>query len=305
MNTHAKIWRKLGLIFRVERNADWMQTHSAVPFAERLLEDVFRVYFTTRDGANRSHIGYVDLDLVPPFRIIGVSPKPVLAPGPLGGFDDSGAMGSWMTEADGKRHLYYQGWNLGQTVPFRNAIGLATEQQPGVFQRHCPGPILDRSMFEPHFCGTPCVIADDDRWRMWYLSCTEWLIENGTPKHKYHIKYAESLDGIEWKRRGEVAIDFKDSEEYAISRPSVMKDPDRWRMWYSYRGDRYRIGYAESSDGVSWARLDGTAGIDASPSGWDSEMIEYPFVFDHRGSRYMLYNGNDYGRSGFGLAVLE
>jgi hypothetical protein len=140
---------------------------------------------------------------------------------------------------------------------------------------------------------------------MWYLSCTEWLIENGTPKHKYHIKYAESLDGIEWKHRGDVAIDFKDSEEYAISRPSVMKDADRWRMWYSYRGDRYRIGYAESSDGVSWTRLDGTAGIDASPSGWDSEMIEYPFVFDHRGSRYMLYNGNDYGRSGFGLAVLE
>ena len=27
-------------------------------------------------------------------------------------------------------------------------------------------------------------------------------------------------------------------------------------------------------------------------------MVEYPFVFDHRGSRYMLYNGNGYGATG-------
>jgi putative glycosyltransferase len=39
--------------------------------------------------------------------------------------------------------------------------------------------------------------------------------------------------------------------------------------------------------------------------GWDSEMIEYPFVFDHAGERYMLYNGNGYGKSGFGLAILN
>ena len=37
--------------------------------------------------------------------------------------------------------------------------------------------------------------------------------------------------------------------------------------------------------------------------GGDSEMIEYPFVFDHDGQRFMLYNGNGYGRSGFGVAV--
>ncbi len=34
-------------------------------------------------------------------------------------------------------------------------------------------------------------------------------------------------------------------------------------------------------------------------------MICYPFIFDHKGKRYMLYNGNDYGKTGFGLAVLE
>ena len=102
-----------------------------------------------------------------------------------------------------------------------------------------------------------------------------------------------------------MAIDYSDDSEYAISRPSVIRDRDCWRMWFSHRGSAYRIGYAESLDGIHWKRLDADCQIDVSESGWDSEMIEYPFVFDHDGSRYMLYNGNGYGKTGFGLAVLE
>jgi hypothetical protein len=84
-----------------------------------------------------------------------------------------------------------------------------------------------------------------------------------------------------------------------------VRDADRWRMWYSFRGQAYRIGYAESDDGRRWRRQDHLAGLDVAASGWDSEMIEYPFVFDHDGQRFMLYNGNAYGGSGFGLAVQE
>jgi hypothetical protein len=76
-------------------------------------------------------------------------------------------------------------------------------------------------------------------------------------------------------------------------------------MWYCYRGDYYRIGYAESDDGRHWTRLDEQAGIQVSESGWDAEAICYPSVFEAKGQRYMLYNGNRYGRSGFGIAVLE
>ena len=130
-------------------------------------------------------------------------------------------------------------------------------------------------------------------------------MRDGKPEHRYHIKYAESLDGLNWKRNALVAIDFSNEQEYAISRPTVIEDTDRWRMWYSFRGQSYRIGYAESADGRQWKRLDYLVGIDVSVTGWDSEMIEYPFVFDHAGQRYMLYNGNGYGKTGFGLAILE
>ena len=128
--------------------------------------------------------------------------------------------------------------------------------------------------------------------------------------HNYHIKYAESSDGISWDRQGIVAIDYKDQLEYAISVPRVLKDPKgKFRMWFSSRAsssaDSYRIRYAESVDGINWVRKDDEVGIDISEDGWDSEMICYPYVFDHDGKKYMLYNGNGYGKTGFGLAVLE
>jgi len=299
-----RAWRKLGLIFCPSGEEPWMQSHAAVPIAESLGGHLFRVYFSSRDASNRSFTGSLVIDIREPDRILDLSRSPVLSPGELGGFDDSGAMATWLVSHQERSFLYFQGWNLGVTVPFRNSIGLATGTG-GTFTRYCRGPIVDRSMHEPHFCATPCVLPGEDVWRMWYLSCTEWRMQEGRPQHRYHIKYAESHDGINWRRDGVVAIDFSGSDEYAISRPSVLRDPDRWRMWYSFRGPSYRIGYAESPDGIKWERRDGEAGIDVSPSGWDSEMIEYPFVFDHEGQRYMLYNGNGYSRTGFGLAVWE
>jgi hypothetical protein len=282
-----------------------MQSHAAVPIAESLGGDLFKIYFSSRDVFNRSFTGYTIVDIVRPNYIIELSSNPVLAPGALGEFDDSGAMATWLTSYHGKKFLYYIGWNLGVTVPFRNAIGLSLSTKSGGFKRYSDGPVVDRSMHEPHFCASCCVFPGDDFWRMWYLSCTGWRMRKGKPEHNYHIKYAESLDGINWQRNGIVSIDFSNDEEFAISRPSVIHDNNLWRMWYSFRGQSYRIGYAESEDSRQWRRFDSQVGIDTSTTGWDSEMIEYPFVFDHKGQRYMLYNGNGYGKTGFGLAVLE
>ena len=298
-------WRKLGLIKIVLSPTQWLDGYAAVPFAENIGGDLFRIFFSTRDLQNRSHVLWAEVDLRDPTRILRLADRPVLSPGVLGCFDDSGAMATWLAKAGGKRYLYYIGWNLRVTVPFHNSIGLATSVEDAPFTRYADGPVIDRTMREPHFCASCCVLPGADCWRMWYLSCVGWSVAAGRPLHHYHIKYAESDDGINWRREGKVAIDLKGDGEYAISRPTVMRDRDCWRMWYSYRGSRYRIGYAESLDGITWSRQDDRAGIEASVAGWDSEMIEYPHVFDHNGRRYMLYNGNGYGRTGFGLAVLE
>jgi hypothetical protein len=298
-------WRKLGRVFCAEGQRSWLHTHAAVPIAEAIEGSLYRIYFSSRDAANRSHTGFVVIDLQRPQTLLELSESPVLSPGDPGLFDDSGTMATWLTRVGNRRYLYYIGWNLGVTVPFRNALGLAVSDGDAPFARYAAGPIIDRSLHEPHFCASCCVIKDDACWRIWYLSCTGWDLRQGKPEHRYHIKYAESDDGIHWRRDGHVAIDYANENETAISRPSVLRDADGWKMWYSHRGTRYRIGYAESDDGKHWIRQDHRAGIDVSPSGWDADMIEYPYVFDHLGQRYMLYNGNDYGCSGFGLAVLD
>lgn len=298
-------WEKLGAINLPVNKAAWMVSHASVPFAEAIGGGLFRVWFSSRDELQRSHTGWVVIDINEPQKVIDLSPQPVLSPGDPGCFDDSGAMATWLVTQGDKRCLYYVGWNLGVTVPFRNSIGLAVSKGGEPFVRYAQGPIMDRTANEPHFVASCCVLPEQRLWRMWYLSCTGWDINQGRPRHHYHIKYAESNDGIQWQRAGLIAIDFKDETEYAISRPTIIHDRDCWRMWYSYRGERYRIGYAESLDGVRWTRRDAVAGIDVSATGWDSDMIEYPHVFDHAGQRYMLYNGNDFGRTGFGLAVLK
>jgi len=298
-------WQKLGLIYCPSGNTEWMQSHASVPIAEHVQGNIFRIYFSTRNKAGQSSTGYVLIDLLSPKHILEISDKPVIAPGDLGEFDDSGAMATWLVSINGIRYLYYIGWNLGVTVPFRNSIGLAISKTESDFKKYAPGPIVDRTTFEPHFVASCCVLPDLDKWRMWYLSCTDWQLLADKPRHRYHIKYAESIDGMSWQRNGIVAVDFRNPTEYAISRPSVIKDRNCWKMWFSCRGTSYRIGYAESEDGVKWIRKDSHCKIDVSVSGWDSDMIEYPFVFDHQGARYMIYNGNGFGKTGFGLAVME
>ena len=231
-----------------------------------------------------------------------VSADPALDLGSLGAFDDAGVTSSWIVKAHGREHLYYTGWALGVSVPFYFHVGVAARTGDGPFVRPSSAPLLDRDAVDPYLTASPCILIENGTWRMWYVSGVRWVVADGEVRHYYHIKYAESHDGVSWRRQGTVCIDFAPGE-FAIARPCVVKDPDCYRMWYSYRGSRYRIGYAESKDGISWVRKDDAAGIEPSSEGWDSEMIEYPFVFDHDGQRFMLYNGNGYGRSGFGVAV--
>jgi predicted GH43/DUF377 family glycosyl hydrolase len=298
-------WRKLGQIYASELTSDWESSYAAVPTAYHLSDRLFRIYYTGRDKFNRSQTGYIEIDIDRPKDILARSQGPVLRFGELGMFDEAGAMVNWVVPNANTVLMYYQGWNTSTTVPFRNSIGLAVSNDGGLtFTKYSNGPILDRSIYDPCFVATPCVVIEKI-WRMWYLSAIRWDLIAGKPHHFYHIKYAESLDGISWERKGKVSIDFSNNDEYAISRPSVIKDGDLYKMWYSFRGQSYRIGYAESKDGINWERKDQQAGIDVSETGWDSDMIEYPNVFDCDGQRFMLYNGNTYGKTGFGLAVLE
>ena len=298
-------WRKLGLLFCPENNFTWMLSHASNPIAEIVNSSNWRIYFSTRDKDNRSSIGCIELDITDPRQGVNIPTKPLVSPGEVGLFDDSGASMSCLVSVNETKYLYYTGWCLGVTVPWRNSIGLAVcHQNSADFQKYTKAPIMDRSHIDPFSLSYPWVMRDKDIWKMWYGSNLSWGSQHSDMKHV--IKYAESVDGIHWERRGQIAIPLTKTDEWGVAKPCILHNDSIYQMWYSIRfGKTYRIGYAESTDGVDWQRKDNQVGIDVSDAGWDSEMIEYPCVFDHAGERYMLYNGNGFGKTGFGLAILE
>ena len=295
-------WQRLGRVFAAAEGPGWMVSHAANPVAAEVDGSRCRIFFNSRDRLKRSSVGSLTL-CVDTLLVSDVSAGPELSFGETGAFDDSGVSLGCVVREGADRFLYYVGWNLGVTVPFRNSIGLAVSRDGAPFCRVSAAPVLDRSRVDPFSLSYPWVLKQGSTWKMWYGSTVRWRAEPGEQDHV--IKYAESPDGIEWHPTGEVCIDCREPDSYAVSRPCVLCEQGRFRMWFSYRGSRYRIGYAESADGVHWERTDGARGLEPQGDGWESESVEYAHVFDCGDRRYALYCGNGYGATGFGLARWE
>lgn len=309
------MWEKKGLIYNVNGEYDWNKSHAQLPIVDIANRGKWRIYYATRNAIGQSTISYIEVQPGCPSKILYVHNSPILPLGKLGTFDESGIMPVAIINFMNKKYLYYAGWSLKKTIPYHNTIGLAISSDNGEsFEKYGEGPILDTTPFEPYSNGTINIRIEDEQWKAWYQSITKWMVVDGKIEPFYHLKYAESKDGIIWNRKGQVAIDFKDNLEAGICSASVVVENEIYKMWYSYRkiGDyrnnvnnSYRIGYSESNDGINWKRKDELVGIDISAEGWDSGMIAYPNVFSFEGRKFMFYNGNGFGASGIGYAIAE
>jgi hypothetical protein len=301
-------WRRLGRVFNGEGQFPWMASHAGQPFAEQVDGSLYRFYFTSRDRQSQSHVGWILVDIHHPNHVLRISEHPILRPGTPGSFDDAGAALSCVVRSGGSRYVYYIGWSLRRSVPDHLAIGLAVGNDGNADPRvtPLPGPIVDRSTVDPLFCTAPTVLTESGSWRMWYVSGIGWPEINGTVVPSYKTCFATSTDGINWHRSGHVALN-PSGTELGFSRPAIIRERDGYAMWYAVRArdHAYQLGFARSADGLTWTRDDANAGLVVAAEGWDSEMIAYPHVFDHDGQRYMLYNGNRFGSTGFGIAVLD
>ena len=296
-------WTKLGLFIRPDTSKYWSRSHAMIPTPYRTGINTYRIYYSGRNDQNQSCIGFADIELEPYPRVVAQSSQPLMLPGRLGCFDDNGVTPSCVIPlSTNKFALYYIGWNPGSTVRMHLFGGLAFSSSiDGPFTRWSEAPLLERIPPDPFLNTAPWVVFHNEQFYMYYVSGQSW---DHKDLPKYNIKIALSSDGITWKRNGHVCIDFCSPDEHALARPYVYRDESRWHMWYSYKGSAYRIGYAISDDGIDWRRCDEDAGIDTSPSGFDSEMIEYPVVIQSANHTFMLYNGNNYGYEGIGLAKL-
>ncbi|MBW4710820.1 hypothetical protein KX928_23765 [Roseobacter sp. YSTF-M11] len=299
-------WEKLGRLFDPKPNHHpKLTSHAANPLPVHLKNDVYRIFFSGRDATNRSSVGAVDIDIIRR-EIVTEHSEPFFEHGPAGSFYADGvSIGNCYT-AGGGRYMLFMGWQAPKNSHWRGDIGRLEVLDDLTLKLDRPSPFMGATPEDPISLSYPWVMQHGEGdYAMWYGSTISWQTETAEMLHV--IKGATSKDGHEWARHG-LAVPYELGVAQAFSRPSVVRNSNgTYDMWFSYRsgtGESYRIGYASSVDGKTW-RLDlENTGIDVSQHGWDRDMIEYPFVFDHAGQRFMLYNGNGYGKTGFGLAAM-
>jgi hypothetical protein len=299
-------WRKLGRLFCPDgdRRHPKLLTHAANPLPVHVEGDVYRVFFSGRDSANRSSVGAVDIDLVQR-RVVHEHPEPVFEHGPEGSFFADGVSIGNCYETPEGRYMLFMGWRNPADAHWRGEIGRLRLDRALGLSLDGKGPFMALDAGDAVSLSYPWVTREGSGrgYAMWYGSTLTW--DGGNAEMVHVIKRASSDDGKHWQKEG-LAVPYGIGTAQAFSRPTVFADAAGHHMWFSYRsgsGQTYRIGYAISPDGREWTLKLGDAGIDVSDEGWDSEMIEYPFVLEHAGACYMLYNGNGYGMTGFGLAV--
>lgn len=304
-------WKKIGLIFTPISNLKWMKTHCQQPVPLLLKDNIYRIYFASRNEKQYSQVGFFDFN-IENLKVLNYSTKPIITTGGLGTFDEHGVYPSSLIKRNGKLYMYYIGWNKAHEADlFYTAIGLAISDDNGLtFKKYSHGPILDRGIHDPCFVSGPQVFKnqESEKLTMFYISCFKWRREiSGKLRSFYHLKSCESVDGLNWDRKGKVILDLKNKNERDISRCSVIFEKGEYHMWYSYNSldNPYKIGYANSKDFLNWKRIDHLNGIKKSSDWFDDKMNCYPFVFKHNDSIYMLYNGNNYGKDGIILSKVN
>ncbi len=299
-------WRKLGKVYCADGQYSWAQTHAYIPTVE-LIDDFFRVYVAFWNKKEVKRIGFVDIDAEDPTKVLDVSKLPVLDVGELGTFDEGGVTPTCILTHDNLKYLYYIGWQPLTRLQRYLFTGLSISKDKGkTFERYIQTPILERNDSE-RFMRSALFVSKETNWfRGWYVSSNKIIDINHNKVPSYNIKYTTSVDGIHWST-GVECISLAGKNEFGLGRPFVLREDGIYKMFYSIRiiDEGYKIGYAESKDGLIWERKDGEVGIGMSSTGWDSGMICFPYIMDYKNKRYMFYNGNDYGKTGFGVAILE
>jgi len=303
-----RAWIKLGRLYdpTITPKHQKLLSHAANPLPVHMTGDVYRIFFSGRDVHNRSSVGAVDVDIVQRV-VITEHHAPFIEHGSVGSFYSDGVSVGNCYAVDGIQYMLFMGWQNPPGGHWRGDIGRLIVTPELSLQLDDEEPFMGIDSTDPISLSYPWVQArPSGGFDMWYGSTLKWDAGNGEMLHVIH--HASSHDGHQWHRTG-LAVPFELGRAQAFSRPTVVQNKESdFEMWFSYRsgsGEKYRIGYATSENGVNWKLDLDNAGIAVSTAGWDSEMIEYPFVFDHEGHRYMLYNGNGYGKTGFGLAVLN
>lgn len=300
-------WKRLGRIVEANPNLNWSKQYAAIPTVRVLNDEILRVYYYSMDEAFNGRISFVDVSAFNPTDIIFRSEEVMLSIGPAGSFDDGGVCPLQFLQHKNENWLYYLGVQRTEDVPYRYFAGVAKEQTDGSFQRFQVNPVLLPTEAEPDIRSAVSIFQDEEKMRMWYVGAFAWIEVNGKEVPTYRIHHATSVDGINWEVDRLDCIQFQNEDEFGFGRPWVLKTENGFEMFYSVRTKSlgYRLGYAVSFDGYSWERKDSMLNFSIGEEEWENESVCYPCVVDVNRKRFLFYNGNQNGKTGFGVAQLE
>lgn len=300
-------WRNLGLVYGPDGSLPWASYGALQPSPIRGSEQSIRVFVGFRDMEGVARVGYVDVAADEPSRVLRVSQQPSLDIGEPGMFDDNGVAPCAAVQRGDRLFLYYSGYQLGRKVKFLAFGGLAVSEDGGEsFARYSRVPVMDRAPGEYLFRAPHAVFEDEGVWKIWYAAGSSFEQVGDTTKPRYATRYIESSDGIAIPLTGGVDCLQPRGDEYRLGRATVLKDEGVYHAFYSFAATTggFHLGWALSEDGRTWTRRDDELRIDDHPSGWDAQDRCYPGIAIVDDAVYMFYNGNDYGRDGFGCAAL-
>ena len=301
-------WRRKGVCFYAKA-VPWAAHTALQPTPLFVNDNVVRLYAGFRDEVGVSKIGFIDVETRDPSNVINISHTPVLDIGRDGMFDDNGVVPCSVVKFENQILLYYAGYQISGKVRFMAFSGLAISTDRGdSFIRYQETPIADRTPEAALFRAIHSIMFDGAKWRVWYGGGSTFIEGKNKTLPSYDIRYMESDSPYIFPNSGTNVLTTSGAE-YRVGRPFVVRNDDGlFQMFYGFSTEAspYGLGYAESSDGISWTRKDDMLGLPSpAPGDWDEKMAAYPcFVRTKHGS-YLFYNGNDYGRAGIGYAELE
>ena len=302
-------WMDYGQIFHAQEHGfNYSKSPQALVF-----EDYVRIYFSACKPDNGKLISYVCFaDYDKDFKNILRTSDNVLCGGALGCYDEHGIFPfSPLRTGEGNIYGYLSGISRRVSVSVDSGIGLAVSHDDGeTFERIGNGPVLTSSLHEPFLVIDGFVREYNGLFHMWYIFGTDWISfkKGDQPERIYKIAHAISKDGIVWKKDNAQIIPAC-LEHEAQALPTVIMWDGVYHMMFCYRHAydfranherSYKLGYARSEDLIHWQRDDSKALSCKQP--WAREMICYPNLFELEGGIYLLYNGNEFGKHGFGLA---
>jgi len=302
-------WNRKGMIFdsRINAMPSWAK-HSILQPTPILRDEgeIIRLYAGMRDELGQSRIGYIDVLSKDPSHIIDVAPCPVLDIGNDGFFDDAGVVPSAVCKVDGIYYMYYAGYSLLKKVRFSVLGGLAQSTDGTHFERCLLVPVFERTNKHALFRVPHTILKENDIYRIWYGGGDHFFEMAGYTYPVYDVYYCETEDLLNIPKSAINVLTFENEDEYRVARPYVVKYNDKYCMFLciATKSKGYRLGYAESTDGYTWKRNDVALNLNVSLRGWDSEMMGYPSFIETKYGAYLFYNGNEYGKYGFGYAEL-